>query len=110
MKFKSFRLFIASTYDPPSILSHLIPYVAGSCPIIVYSPYREILVATSHYISSRDTHDILAPIISEIRHRKYQTLSNRTHPFMTSRSSMGYVLSTIKVLPYLENFKPLGKK
>ncbi|KAG5436974.1 hypothetical protein PCANB_001248 [Pneumocystis canis] len=103
-------LFIASTYEPSSILQHLIPFVAGSCPIIIYSPYREILVATSHYVSSRNTHDILAPVISEIRHRQYQTLSNRTHPFMTSRSSMGYVLSTIKVLPYLKDLKPLGKK
>ncbi|EMR09270.1 hypothetical protein PNEG_02605 [Pneumocystis murina B123] len=103
-------LFIASTYDPSSILPHLIPFVAGSCSIIIYSPYREILVATSHYISSRNTHDILAPIISEIRHRQYQTLSNRTHPFMVSRSFMGYVLSTIKVLPCLKNLRPLGKK
>lgn len=102
-------LFIASTYEPSSILPHLIPFVAGSCPIIVYSPYREVLVTTSHYISSRDTHDVLAPIISEIRHRKYQTLSNRIHPFMTSGPSMGYVLLTIKVLPYLKNLKPLGK-
>ncbi|KAG4304251.1 hypothetical protein PORY_002432 [Pneumocystis oryctolagi] len=103
-------LFIASTYEPSSILQHLIPSVASSSPIIVYSPYREVLVTTSHYISSRDTHDILAPIISEIRHRQYQTLSNRTHPFMTSRSSMGYVLSTIKVIPHFKNLKPSGKK
>ncbi|KTW30565.1 tRNA 1-methyladenosine methyltransferase subunit GCD10 [Pneumocystis jirovecii RU7] len=103
-------LFIASTYEPSSILPHLIPSIAGSCPIIIYSPYREVLISTSHYISSRNTHDILAPIISEIRHRQYQTLSNRIHPFMTSRAFMGYVLSTIKVLPCFENFKPLGKK
>ncbi|CCJ28596.1 unnamed protein product [Pneumocystis jirovecii] len=104
------ELFIASTYEPSSILPHLIPSIAGSCPIIIYSPYREVLISTSHYISSRNTHDILAPIISEIRHRQYQTLSNRIHPFMTSRAFMGYVLSTIKVLPCFENFKPLGKK
>ena len=45
------RLFVASTYDPLSILGKLFPYLGGSASVVVYSPHLQVRV---RYIMPRD--------------------------------------------------------
>jgi hypothetical protein len=48
---QDFRLFVASTYDPLSVLGKLFPYLGGSASVVVYSPYLQVRV---WYIMSGD--------------------------------------------------------
>jgi len=38
------RLFIASEYDPLSILGKLFPCLGGSASVVVYSPHLQVLM------------------------------------------------------------------
>lgn len=38
------RLFVASAYDPLSILGKLFPYLGGSASVVVYSPHLQVCV------------------------------------------------------------------
>ena len=38
------RLFVASMYDPLSILGKLFPYLGGSASVVVYSPHLQVRV------------------------------------------------------------------
>jgi hypothetical protein len=38
------RLFVASMYDPLSILGKLFPYLGGSASVVVYSPHLQVSV------------------------------------------------------------------
>jgi len=38
------RLFVASVYDPLSILGKLFPYLGGSASVVVYSPHLQVRV------------------------------------------------------------------
>ncbi|ORX84626.1 Gcd10p-domain-containing protein [Basidiobolus meristosporus CBS 931.73] len=89
-------LLIASQYAPDSILEELLPYVAGSRPIVVYSPNKEVLVNTYNYM--KKSMECLNPQITESWLREYQVLPGRTHPTMNTSGSGGYLLNAIKVI------------
>ncbi|OLL25858.1 tRNA (adenine(58)-N(1))-methyltransferase non-catalytic subunit TRM6 [Neolecta irregularis DAH-3] len=90
-------LIIATSFDPICLLSRLTPQVSGSRVIVVYSPHKETLIHTSHWMQAQ--HTILAPTVSEIRARKFQAILGRIHPEMMATSGGGYVLTGIRVLP-----------
>ncbi|EPY49551.1 tRNA methyltransferase [Schizosaccharomyces cryophilus OY26] len=122
-------LFVLSNHTPMSVLNLLLPKVGSSRPVLVYSPYQQVLIDTHHELfkwshpfemteikNEETTKDesaeeqelriaqdawiekLIMLDIHEIRTRPYQVLPERTHPFMSVRGDMGYVLSGLKVL------------
>lgn len=119
-------LVIASSMDPVTILTHLVPLLRGGAPVVVYSPNVEPLTRlTDLYSTSRRTAFITAPPaegdlgnwagnedfplnptlllgagVQTARVRDYQVLPGRTHPLMTSRGGAeGYVFTATRVIP-----------
>ncbi|KAI9512878.1 Gcd10p-domain-containing protein [Russula earlei] len=88
-------LFIASVYDPLSILGRLFPYLGGSASMVVYSPHLQVV--SDLQATLRTDPQYLAPNISESWLRRYQVLPGRTHPLMTTSGGGGYLLHAIKI-------------
>lgn len=89
-------LVVASQYQPESILEKLLPYVAGSRPVIVYHGTKEALLETSTWM--RRCPDLLAPQLTESWLRKSQVLPGRTHPEMSTWGTGGSLLTATKVI------------
>ena len=89
-------LIVASQYQPESILEKLLPYVAGSRPVIVYHGTKEALLETSTWM--RRCADLLAPQLTESWLRKSQVLPGRTHPEMSTWGTGGSLLTATKVI------------
>ncbi len=83
----------ASTYNPTSFLPFLLPRVQPSRRVVVYSAYREPLLALRH----TDFKQLLAPSITEVRAREFQVLPSRTRPMMMKRGEWGFVYSAFRV-------------
>lgn len=115
-------LVVATFTDPVSILSHLVPLLAGGSQIVVYSPHVESLAELADYYSTArrtaflntpeeerkvpskefplDPTLVLPPMVQTSRVRKWQVLPGRTHPLMTGRGGAeGYVFVATRVLP-----------
>lgn len=88
---------VATDLFLPSLMPKLVPALAGSKPLVIYSEYKELLVETTNMFQ-KDLR-VIAPTIVETRVRKYQTLPGRFHPHMTSRGGGGYILWGLKVWP-----------
>ncbi|OCF43283.1 tRNA (adenine-N(1)-)-methyltransferase non-catalytic subunit TRM6 [Kwoniella heveanensis CBS 569] len=90
-------LILATTLSPISILSRLTRYLLGSTPIVVYSPYMQVLAELLNW-SKRDP-NYLHDTLSESWERTYQVLPGRTHPMMNTSATGGYIWSAIRVHP-----------
>lgn len=90
-------LIYASTIYPSTLISKILDTVGGSRPVVIYSPFKEILSETFHVL--QNDHRILAPSIYETRVRQYQTIIGRIHPLMTAKGGGGYVLHATRVIP-----------
>ncbi|TFY56088.1 hypothetical protein EVJ58_g7850 [Rhodofomes roseus] len=88
-------LVVASEYDPFSILQNLSPYLAGSANIVVHSPYIQIVTDLQNQL--RNLPQYLGAAVTEMWLRRYQVLPGRTHPFMNTSGSGGFIMHTIKV-------------
>ncbi|KZV70983.1 Gcd10p-domain-containing protein [Peniophora sp. CONT] len=88
-------LFIASHYDPASILARLSPYLGGSASIVVYSQHLQIVTDLQNKM--RADSQYLAPSVTESWLRRYQVLPGRTHPTMVTSGSGGYLLHATKM-------------
>jgi len=88
-------LFVASAYDPLSILRKLFPYLGGSASVVVYSPHLQVV--SDLQTTLRTNPQYLAPTVSESWLRRYQVLPGRTHPMMTTSGGGGYLLHAIKM-------------
>ncbi|KAN0125033.1 Gcd10p family domain containing protein [Russula decolorans] len=88
-------LFLASVYEPLSILGRLFPYLGGSASVVVYSPHLQVV--SDLQTTLRADPRYLAPTVSESWLRKYQVLPGRTHPLMTTSGGGGYLLHAIKI-------------
>lgn len=125
-------LIVATSTDPVSILSHLIPLLAGGSQIVVYSPHIEPLAELADYYSTGrrtaflstpvedrvvpskdfplDPTLVLPPMVQTSRVRKWQVLPGRTHPLMTGRGGAeGYVLTATRVLPFQGKVEARGR-
>ncbi|KAH9175492.1 Gcd10p family-domain-containing protein [Lactarius sanguifluus] len=65
-------LFLASVYDPLSILQKLFPYLGGSACVVVYNPHLQVV--SDLQATLRLDPQYLAPSISESWLRRYQVL------------------------------------
>ncbi|KAI0257415.1 Gcd10p-domain-containing protein [Lactifluus subvellereus] len=102
-------LFVASVYDPLSILEELFPYLGGSASVVVYSPHLQIV--SDLQATLRQDPQCLAPSISESWLRRYQVLPGRTHPLMTTSGGGGYLLHAIRVyVPSLVIMNPASSR
>lgn len=99
---------IGTSLNLPTLVPKLIPCIAGSSPLVIYSEYKEHLVETTHVLQ-KDLR-VIAPTIMEIKVRQYQTIPGRMHPHMTSRGGGGYVLYGTRVFPSNVNAVSRGKK
>ncbi|KAH9064089.1 Gcd10p-domain-containing protein [Lactarius vividus] len=88
-------LFLASAYDPLSILQKLFPYLGGSACVVVYNPHLQVM--SDLQATLRLDPQYLAPSISESWLRRYQVLPGRTHPVMSTSGGGGYLLHAIKM-------------
>ncbi|BGP38423.1 tRNA (adenine(58)-N(1))-methyltransferase non-catalytic subunit trm6 [Rhodotorula kratochvilovae] len=88
-------VIIACEYEPYSIIERLLPRIAGSASIVVYSPHMPLLF--NALLRLRQHPSILAPTIHEPFLREYQVLPGRAHPQMQGMASGGFVLSMLRV-------------
>lgn len=100
-------LIIASTLYTPTLVKKMIPSLAGSRPVVVYSQFKEPLLDTQ--VESMNNLELLAPTIYETRCRPYQTIQGRLHPLMTMKGGGGYLFSALKVFPIENGVQAVGR-
>uniref|UniRef100_A0A7S0DSQ4 tRNA (adenine(58)-N(1))-methyltransferase non-catalytic subunit TRM6 n=2 Tax=Amorphochlora amoebiformis TaxID=1561963 RepID=A0A7S0DSQ4_9EUKA len=88
-------LIIASRFDTKAILRDLLPYVAGSSAIVVYSEAIDPLKDAINFLKT--TGQAVNCNICENWFREYQILPKRTHPMMNMNGMGGYILTAIKI-------------
>ncbi|KAH8549895.1 hypothetical protein BGW37DRAFT_428832, partial [Umbelopsis sp. PMI_123] len=100
-------LIVASQYLPMSILDKLLPFLAGSRPVVIYSINKEVLIDAFHHM--RSSGEYVSVQMTETWLRRYQVLPGRTHPEMTTSAGGGYILSAYRTFdtpnPYLDASK-----
>jgi tRNA (adenine-N(1)-)-methyltransferase non-catalytic subunit len=90
-------LIIAARYDPTETLLGLLPYLAPSCPFVVYSEFIEPLAECFREVQKQDLAINLR--LSDTWTREYQVLPGRTHPNMNMSQSGGFILTGTKLCP-----------
>lgn len=88
-------MILCTQYEPHSVLTRLLPYIAGSAAIVIYSPHLQTLYNLQATL--RSIPEYLSPSIHEPFLRKYQVLPGRTHPEMNGLGSTGCILSAFRV-------------
>jgi tRNA (adenine-N(1)-)-methyltransferase non-catalytic subunit len=86
-------LVIVDDEDPTQAVRDLLPFVALSGNIVVYSPYLEAL--TQLFPQLRN--DAVCVRISETWYRHHQVLPGRTHPTVNMNTAGGYLLTAVRV-------------
>jgi tRNA (adenine-N(1)-)-methyltransferase non-catalytic subunit len=94
---QSDSLIIACKYDPTETLIQLLPYLAASCPFVVFGEHMEPLIECFRELQKQDLAINLR--LTDTWLREYQVLPGRSHPNMTMSQSGGYLLSGIKICP-----------
>ena len=113
-------LIIATKYNPTTTLLRLLPYLAPSCPFVIYHEFLEPLLdtfrhlqnisatttATSDIASRECSQDIntrknvaINLRLTDVWFREYQVLEGRTHPNMNMSQNGGYLLMGTKLCP-----------
>lgn len=119
-------LIIATKYDPTTVLLRLLPYLAPSCPFVIYHEFLEPLLDTFHtlqnyYVTDNDDNDddngddngkaskktpmmqqrniAINLRLTDTWFREYQVLEGRTHPNMVMTQNGGYILWGTKLCP-----------
>lgn len=88
-------VILATEYEPYSVLSTLLPYIAGSASVVVYSPHLQTLYDLQSRLRAHP--EFLSPSIHEPFLRRYQVLPGRTHPEMNGLGSTGCILQAYRV-------------
>ena len=92
-----FQIIIAVRYDPTQTLLGLLPYLAPSCPFVVYCEYIEPL--TECFMELQKQKFAINLRLSDCWMREYQVLQGRTHPSMNMTQSGGFILTGTKLCP-----------
>lgn len=94
---QSDSLIIVSKYDPLPSLRKLLPFLASSCPFVVFGEHLEPLVECLHALKRENLAINLR--LSDTWMREYQMLAGRSHPNMTMSQSGGFILTGMKLDP-----------
>ena len=108
-------LIIATKYDPTAILLRLLPYLAPSCPFVIYHEFLEPLLETfrtlqNYYVVENQEDGNEVPMmrrrniainlrLTDTWFREFQVLEGRTHPNMSISQNGGYILLGTKLCP-----------
>jgi len=90
-------LIIVTKYDPLRTLLQMFPYLAPSCPFVLYSEFIEPL--TECFLRLQSQNLAINLRLSDTWTREYQVLPGRTHPNMNMSQSGGFILTGIKLDP-----------
>ena len=94
---QSDSLIIVSHYDPLGTLQKMLPFLASSCPFVVFSEHLEPLVDCLHALKQDDI--AINMRLSDTWMREYQILPNRSHPNMSMSQTGGFILTGTKLDP-----------
>ncbi|GMI19890.1 hypothetical protein TeGR_g10725 [Tetraparma gracilis] len=100
-------LIITSKYEPLPVLKKLLPYLASSCPFVIFSEHVEPLALCYDWLKQEKL--AVALKLTDTWRREYQMLAGRTHPEMTMSAHGGYILTGIKVEQGLIKVEKKGK-
>ncbi|XP_059476863.1 tRNA (adenine(58)-N(1))-methyltransferase non-catalytic subunit TRM6 [Neocloeon triangulifer] len=92
---KAAALVIVAKEDPVALCDHLLPLVALSRPVVIYSQFKEPLQEA--YMKLKAQKNVTALKLKEPWLRKYQTLPERTHPEVLMSGSGGFILHGLTV-------------
>ncbi|KAJ5621095.1 hypothetical protein N7510_005079 [Penicillium lagena] len=130
-------LIVSALMEPAGILKHLVPLLAGSGSVAVYSPTIEPLTQLMDMYSTArrtafihrkreietqgcsdaalneefelDPTILLPPNLHTLRVRQWQVLPGRTHPLMSSRGGAeGYLFHGLRVFPATQTIQAAG--
>jgi tRNA (adenine-N(1)-)-methyltransferase non-catalytic subunit len=90
-------LLVASKYDPKEIISKLKHLLAPSSPIVVYSPYKEMLLPCYNEIRYSTEYVFSTLVESFMREYKAPVGLSGTHPTMTTSGCGGFYFWCFKV-------------
>jgi hypothetical protein len=88
-------IIIAGHYDPIQTLLPLLPFLAPSCPFVVYCEFLEPLVLCFQRL--QDDKVAINLRLCDTWMREYQVLEGRTHPFMQMSQNGGYILTGVRL-------------
>jgi len=88
-------LIVVCREEPTEFVKTLLPYLSLSRPFVVYSAYREILVAM--YAEFKMRRDLSFLRLTDSFMRYHQVLPNRTHPNVTMDDGSGFLFSGLLV-------------
>jgi len=94
---QSDSLIIACNYDPLPTLLNMLPFLASSCPFVVFCEHMEPLVECLHALKKDDI--AINMRLSDTWMREYQMLPGRSHPNMSMSQTGGFILTGIKLDP-----------
>jgi hypothetical protein len=106
-------IIIATKYDPTITILRLLPYLAPSCPFIIFHEFLEPLLETFRVLQNggvSDNEQSDMPMmcrrniainlrLTDTWFREYQVLEGRTHPNMHMSQNGGYLLMGTKLCP-----------
>ena len=90
-------IVIVCRYDPTETLLKMLPFLAPSCPFVVFCEFLEPLVECFQEIQRQGLAINLK--LSDTWTREYQMLPGRTHPNMNMSQNGGFLLVGIKLCP-----------
>lgn len=96
-KRQSDSVILAVRCDPTETLLGMLPYLAPSCPFVVFCEYKEPLADCFQQLQKQQLAINLR--LSDAWMREFQVLPGRTHPDMNMTQSGGYILTGIKLCP-----------
>lgn len=100
-------LVICSRHDPLLVLSTLFPYLAPSCPFVIFSEHIQPLASCFDHLKTAQSAIKLQ--LTETWKRDFQMLEGRTHPEMTMDATGGYILTGVKVSGKVLEVEKRGK-
>ena len=106
-------VIIATKYDPTIVILQLLPYLAPSCPFVIFHEFLEPLLDTFQTlqnggIGENEQSDMpmmcrrniaINLRLTDTWFREYQVLEGRTHPNMHMSQNGGYLLMGTKLCP-----------
>lgn len=93
---KGMDTLIIASNNPLHEIPLLIPYLAPSGILVVYSQYQAVLAEV--FAGLKRSGQWMNITLSENFMRKYQVLPMRTHPYMNMYNNGGFVLTATRVL------------